>query len=360
MRLVDERPGVLTVSEACESLEMPRSAYYRERSPKRSQVRRRSHRRLSEAERERVLEALGSERFSDQSVRQVWAQLMDEDTYLCSVRTMYRILAENRAVRERRRQLRHPEYHRPELVATGPNELWSWDITKLKGPRKWNYFYLYVLMDVYSRKVVGWLLADRESSTLAVELIRHSCQREGIERDQLTVHADRGSSMRSKPVAHLLADLGVTKTHTRPYTSTDNPYSEAQFKTLKYQPDFPGRFGSIEDARAFLVRYFRWYNHDHCHSGIGLVAPAQRHDGTDRIVYENRQAVLNRFYEQHPERFVQGLPSPPELPGEVWINPPPHGEIRSTDQSRQAEIVQPGANVEVVFEGAGANAMIVV
>lgn len=359
MRLVDERAGVLTVSEACESLEMPRSSYYREQSARRSPVRRPSHRRLSQEERERVLEALRSERFCDQSPRQVWAELMDEDTYLCSVRTMYRILAQNRAVRERRRQLRHPEYTRPELVATGPNELWSWDITKLKGPRKWNYFCLYVLMDVYSRKVVGWLVAERETSTLAVELIRHSCRREGIERDQLTVHADRGSSMRSKPVAFLLADLGVTKTHSRPYTSTDNPYSEAQFKTLKYQPDFPERFGSIEDARAFLVRYFRWYNHEHCHSGIGLVSPAKRHDGTDKIVYEKRQAVLATFYEQHPERFVRGLPSPPGLPGEVWINPPREGKIRSTRRSRQEEIVQPGANVEVVFEGAGANAMIV-
>jgi putative transposase len=314
---------------------------------------------LSEEERERVLETLGSERFCDQSVRQVWAELMDEDTYLCSVRTMYRILAQNRGVRERRRQLRHPEYQRPELVASGPNELWSWDITKLKGPRKWNYFYLYVLMDVYSRKVVGWLVSERESSTLAVELIRHSCRREGIKRDQLTVHADRGSSMRSKPVAHLLADLGVTKTHSRPYTSTDNPYSEAQFKTLKYQPDFPERFGSIEDARAFLVRYFRWYNHEHCHSGIGLVSPAKRHDGTDKIVYEKRQAVLATFYEQHPERFVRGLPSPPKLPGEVWINPPRDGKIRSTHRSRQEEIVQSGANVEVVFEGVRPNAMIV-
>ena len=324
MKLVDDRPGVLTVTEACDSVELPRPTYYRARSIAGVGAKRRSPRRLSDPECQRVLETLISERFRDQSVRQVWAQLLDEGTYLCSVRTMYRILTENRAVRERRDQLRHPEYHRPELLATGPNQLWSWDITKLMGPRKWNYFYLYVILDVYSRKVVGWLLADRESSTLAVELIRQSCQREGIRSaaGELTVHADRGSSMRSKPVAFLLADLGVTKTHSRPYTSTDNPYSEAQFKTLKYQPDFPERFGSLEDARAFLRRFFDWYNHEHRHSGIGLVTPAQRHSGEDKIVYQERQTVLAAFYRQHPERFVRGVPVPPELPGDVWINKP--------------------------------------
>ena len=321
MSLVDDRPEMLTIGEACDAVDLPRASYYRARSVA-AVPSRRSRRRLSDAERERVLEALISERFRDQSVRQVWAQLLDEGTYLCSVRTMYRVLEENRAVRERRDQLRHPAYSRPELLATGPNQLWSWDITKLKGPRKWSYFYLYVIMDVYSRKVVGWLLADRESSTLAVELIRQSCQREGIRRDQLTVHADRGSSMRSKPVAFLLADLGVTKTHSRPYTSTDNPYSEAHFKTLKYQPDFPERFGSREDARTFLRRFFAWYNQAHRHSGIGLVTPAQRHSGEDKTVYRERQTVLAAFYVQHPERFVRGVPVPPELPGEVWINKP--------------------------------------
>ena len=323
MSLVADRPELLTISEACDSLELPRSTYYRAKAEPVERARAgRSHRRVSDRERQQVLETLISQRFCDQSVRQVWATLLDEGTYLCSVRTMYRILAEQQAVRERRNQLRHPAYSRPELLATGPNQLWSWDITKLKGPRKWSYFYLYDIMDVYSRKVVGWLVADRESSTLATELIRQSCAREGIKRDKLTVHADRGSSMRSKPVAFLLADLGVTKTHSRPYTSTDNPYSEAQFKTLKYQPDFPERFGSIEDARAFLVPFFDWYNNEHRHSGIGLVTPVQRHDGSDRQVYQNRQAVLKAFFERHPERFVRGVPSPPELPGEVWINKP--------------------------------------
>jgi putative transposase len=322
VKLVDERDNVLTVAEACESVELPRATYYRFKSPAEVTIGRRSHRRLTDVERRRVLETLTSERFCDLSVRQVWAQLLDEGIYLCSVRTMYRILKENKAVRERRDQLRHPEYQRPELLASSPNQLWSWDITKLKGPHKWNYFHLYVILDVYSRKVVGWLLANRESSTLAVELIRQSCQREGIVQGQLTVHADRGSSMRSKPVAFLLADLGVTKTHSRPYTSTDNPYSEAQFRTLKYQPDFPERFGSLEDARSFLRGFFAWYNDEHRHSGIGLVTPEQRHSGEDKLVYERRQTVLEQIYKRYPERFVHGMPSPPMLPKEVWINKP--------------------------------------
>jgi putative transposase len=322
VKLVDERDDILTVTEACESVELPRATYYRSKLSLEVTTRSQSPRRLTDSERRRVLEILISERFCDQSVRQVWATLLDEGRYLCSVRTMYRILSENQAVRERRNQLRHPEYQRPELLATGSNQLWSWDITKLKGPHKWNYFYLYVILDVYSRKVVGWLLANRESSTLAVELIRQSCQQEGIVREQLTVHADRGSSMRSKPVAFLLADLGVTKTHSRPYTSNDNPYSEAQFRTLKYQPDFPGMFGSLEDARVFLQSFFAWYNHEHRHSGIGLVTPAQRHSGEDKTVYSRRQIILETFYKQHPERFVHGIPSPPKLPTEVWINKP--------------------------------------
>lgn len=323
MTLVDERADVLTVAEACDTVGLARASYYRAKPSKEStEPTRRSHRRLSEDERQSVLGVLTSERFCDKSVRQVWAELLDDEAYLCSVRTMYRILAENAAVRERRDQRRHPEYTRPELLATGPNQLWSWDITKLKGPHTWTYYSLYVLMDVWSRKVVGWLLADRESSTLAVELIRQSCKREGIRENQLTVHADRGSSMRSKPVAFLLADLGVTKTHSRPYTSTDNPYSESGFKTLKYQPEFPERFGSLEDARAFLRHYFDWYNNEHRHSSLGLVTPAQRHRGTDKVVYEKRQEVMAAFYEKYPERFVKGMPRPPELPGEVWINKP--------------------------------------
>ena len=223
MRLVDDRPVALTIGAACAAVELSRATYYRLRSSAvNDSPLRRSPRRLSDSEREQVLETLISEPFRDQPVREVWAQLLDDGTYLCSIRTMYRILEENRAVRDRRDQLRHPEYHRPELLATGPNQLWSWDITKLKGPHTWSCFHLYVVMDVYSRKVVGWMVAYRESATLAVELIRQCCHREGIRPDQLTVHADRGPSMRSKPVAFLLADLGVTKTHSRPYTSTES------------------------------------------------------------------------------------------------------------------------------------------
>ena len=323
MKLVDERTDELTVAEACEAIDLARATYYRAESQTAPPASKRpSHRGLSDVECERVLELLVSDDYCDKSVRQVWAELIDGGTYCCSVRTMYRILAASGAVRERRDQLRHPEYTCPELLATGPNQLWSWDITKLLGPHKWTYYYLYVIMDVWSRSVVGWMVAERESATLAVELIRQSCERQSIGEHQLTVHADRGSSMRSKPVAFLLADLGVTKTHSRPYTSSDNPYSEAQFKTLKYQPEFPERFGSLGDARAFLRIYFDWYNNVHRHSGIGLVTPAQRHHGMDKVVYEKRQEVMVAFYQRHPERFVKGMPKPPELPGEVWINKP--------------------------------------
>jgi len=322
MDLVDTRPAVLSISEACLCLEFSRATYYRGKLSAKPSQPRRSHRALTPSERQTVLDVLCSERFRDQSVAQVWATLLDEERYLCSRRTMYRILNENRAVRERRDQLRHPEYQKPELLATGPNRVWSWDITKLKGPRKWNYFYLYVIIDIYSRKTVGWMVAERESATLAAELIRTTCQREGIGRDQLTIHADRGAAMRSKTVAFLLSDLGVTKTHSRPYTSTDNPYSEAQFKTLKYRPTFPQQFGCIQDARAFLRKFFVWYNSEHRHSGIGYVTAEQRHTGRDLMIYAHRQTVLTLAHQKHPERFVNGKPAPPELPGEVWINEP--------------------------------------
>jgi putative transposase len=323
VKLVQERPRILTVKEACQAVGLPRSTYnYALRHPDVRSGGWRSPRRLSDAERAHVLEVLVSERFCDLSVREVWAALIGEGVYLCSVRTMYRILAENAAVRERRAQLTHPEYKRPELLATGPNQVWSWDITKLKGPRKWTYYYLYVIMDIFSRKTVGWMVANMESATLAVKLISETCDREGIFRDQLTVHADRGSSMRSKPVAFLLSDLGVTKTHSRPYTSTDNPYSEAQFRTLKYRPEFPDRFGSIEDARAFCQGFFAWYNNEHHHSGIGLLTPHQMHSGQAEEISNQRQQVLGEAYRQHPERFVKGEPKPPKVPEAVWINKP--------------------------------------
>ncbi len=328
MRLVDERPRILTIVEACECIDMSRATYYRLKKPSlATPQKRRSHRRLSDDERQAVLTMLCSSRFRDMSVRQAWATLIDEGDYYCSIRTMYRILKENKAVRERRDQLTHPAYSKPELLATGPNQLWSWDITKLHGPAKWTYFYLYVILDVYSRKVVGWMVAQRESATLARKLIEETCAKEGITRDQLTVHADRGTSMRSKAVAFLLADLGITKTHSRPYTSNDNPYSEAQFKTLKYHPTFPKLFGSQQDARTFLSQFFTWYNHFHRHSGIGLVTPHQRHTGEDKNIALKRDQILAKAYERYPERFVSGKPKAPELPGEVWINKPNEKDI---------------------------------
>ena len=235
---------------------------------------------------------------------------------------MYRVLEEDGATRERRDQLVHPQYQKPELLASAPNQLWSWDITKLRGPAKWTYFYLYVILDVFSRYVVGWMVAPRESAELAKKLIEETCEKQEIQPNQLGLHADRGSAMRSKPVALLLADLSVTKTHSRPYTSNDNPYSESQFRTMKYRPEFPDRFGCIQDSRAFCQTFFPWYNDDHRHSGIGMMTPAMVHYGLAAVVRENRQATLDVAYAAHPERFVRRPPTPPHLPKEVWINKP--------------------------------------
>lgn len=317
---LSERTGV---SAACESLGVPRSSFYRARQPKSEpKPRPTPERALTPEEKEQVRQTLNSERFQDSAPRQVYATLLDDGKYLCSWSTMYRILNEHQEVRERRDQLRHPNYTKPELLATGPNQLWSWDITKLKGPAKWTYYYLYTILDVFSRYVPGWLIAECESATLAKQLIAESCTKQGIEPDQLTLHADRGSSMRSKTVAHLLADLGVTKTHSRPYVSNDNPYSESQFKTMKYRPDFPERFGSIQDARAWARPFFHWYNHEHHHSGLGLLTPVTVHYGQAQAVIEQRRKVLLAAYAAHPERFVRGEPKPPSLPTEVWINKP--------------------------------------
>ncbi len=240
---------------------------------------------------------------------------------------MYRLLAANGELRERRDQLTHPAYQRPELLATRPNEIWSWDISKLKGPATWTCFHLYVILDVFSRYCVGWTVQQREHADLAKALISQAVEQQRIERGQLTVHADRGTAMRSKPVAFLLADLGVLKTHSRPYTSTDNPYSEAQFKTLKYRPEFPNRFDSIEHARSFCRTFFDWYNHQHRHSGIGLMTPAAVHHGRAKELHAERQRVLAAAYAATPERFVRKPPTPPELPTAVWINKPTTEEV---------------------------------
>lgn len=276
-------------------------------------------------------DVLNSEIFQDKAPREVYATLLDEGRYLCYWRTMYRILAEHDEIRERRNQLRHPTYTKPELLATGPNQLWSWDITKLHGPGKWTYYYLYVILDVYSRYVVGWMVAERESAELAEQLIAETCAKQGIKPDQLTIHADRGSSMTSKPVALLLSDLGVTKTHSRPHVSNDNPYSEAQFKTLKYRPNYPERFGSIIDARSWGRAFFDWYNNQHHHTGIALLTPADVHGGRAEERLQQRQAILQQAYAAHPERFVRGAPVVPQLPDAAWINPPQGDAKPSTD-----------------------------
>jgi len=312
------------LAPACRALGVSRATAYRRRDPRPKGVPRPRPRpalALSDAERAAVLDVLHSERFVDRSPAQVYATLLDEGSYLASERTMYRVLGANDEVRERRDQLRHPAYVKPELLATRPNQLWSWDITKLKGPATWSWFHLYVLLDVFSRYVVGWLLALRESGTLADRLIAETVAKEGIT-SGLTIHADRGSSMTSKPVAFLLADLGITKSHSRPHVSDDNPFSEAQFKTLKYHPTFPQRFGSPEDARAFLGPFFDWYNTQHRHSGIGLLTPEMVHRGRGEEVRAARQTVLADAYAAHPERFVRKFPEPPALPTAVWINPP--------------------------------------
>lgn len=311
------------VESACDALGVARATFYRRRSPSVPRAARPiPARALSSAERESVRAMLNCERFQDCAPGAIQATLLDEGQYLCSTRTMYRILQEDGATRERRNQLTHPLYHKPELLATAPNQLWSWDITKLRGPVKWTYFYLYVILDVFSRYVVGWMVAPREGAELATKLIAETCEKQQIGRNQLSLHADRGSAMRSKPVALLLADLSVTKTHSRPYTSNDNPYSESQFRTMKYRPEFPGRFGCIQDSRAFCQAFFPWYNDDHRHSGIGMMTPATVHYGLAAAVSENRQVALNAAYAAHPERFVRRPPTPPQIPKQVWINKP--------------------------------------
>jgi len=277
---------------------------------------------LTAAEQATVRDTLNSPRFQDQAPRQVYATLLDEGTYLCSWSTMYRVLRTHDEVRERRNQLRHPAYTKPELLATAPRQLWSWDITKLKGAQPWTYYYLYLIMDVFSRYVVGWMVMEREAASVAEALIAETCAKEGIPPDQLTLHADRGSSMASKIVAQLLADLGVTKTHSRPHVSNDNPYSEAQFKTLKYRPDYPQAFGSVEDARAWTRGFVAWYNHEHHHTGLGLLTPAVVHHGQAEAMRKKRQVVLTAAQAAHPERFVRGEPRVPDVPSAVWINPP--------------------------------------
>ena len=323
MQAIETVSGTIGTAAACDALGVSRAAVYRSRQPaKPAVVRPAPPRALTPSERQVVLDTLHTARFVDQAPAEVHAALLDDGVYLCSPRTMYRILDAAGEVKERRDQVCRPSYAKPELLATRPNELWSWDITKLLGPVKWTYFYLYVILDVFSRYVVGWMVAPHESAALAERLIKDTCTKQAIAPGQLTVHADRGSSMRSKPVALLLADLGVVKTHSRPHVSNDNPFSEAQFKTLKYWSAFPERFGALEDARAFGQRFFAWYNHEHHHSGLGYLTPTMVHHGVAERIRDQRQAVLTAAYAAHPDRFVRRVPSPAPLPHMVWINPP--------------------------------------
>jgi putative transposase len=330
-RTVEELTPIIGTRPACRALGASHATIYRRRRPPAPRPRRprpTPTRALSETEREAVLAELHSERFGDSSPAQVWATLLDEGRYLASERTMYRLLeARHGGVRERRDQLTHPAYAKPELLSQRPNELWSWDISKLKGPAKWTYFYLYVILDVFSRYAVGWTVQYRETAQLAKALIEQATEQQQIGRDVLTVHADRGSPMRGKPVAFLLADMGITRSHSRPYTSTDNPYSEAHFKTLKYRPEFPERFDDIEHTRDFCRGFFHWYNHEHRHSGIGLMTPAAVHHGRAKELQSQRALVLAGAYTRNPERFVRRPPVPPQLPTAAWINKPDTKEV---------------------------------
>ena len=323
--------GEVGVAAACRALQLPRSALYRHRTAQRlcsstpvkpAAPARRPPLALSEHERRVVLEVLNSPRFANCAPAAIHAQLLDEGRYVASVRTMYRLLQGCAAVRERRNQLRHPEYTKPELLAVAPNQVWSWDITKLKGPVRGTCFHLYVILDIFSRYVVGWMVAEQETAELAEQLIADSAAKENIAPGTLTLHADRGSSMRSKPVATLLCDLGIAKSHSRPYVSDDNPYSEAQFKTLKYQPGFPARFGSLADARAHCATFFTWYNQQHRHSGIGMMTPESVHTGRAAEIRQLRQATLESAYERTPGRFKHRVPRQAKLPTAAWINPP--------------------------------------
>lgn len=327
---IAELTPTVGVRAACHAVGAAQAGYYRRHRTSPAPVRpapiphsqRHQPRALTETEREEILAELHSDRFADMAPAEVWAVLLDEGRYLGSVSTFYRLLRTAGEVKERRRQATHPAAVKPELVATQANSVWSWDITKLRGPAKWTYYYLYVILDIYSRYVVGWMVAHRETAALAEVLIRQTCAKQGIEQAQLTLHADRGSSMTSKPVAFLLADLGVTQSHSRPHVSNDNPYSEAQFKTLKYRPDFPTRFGSIEEARRHCQTFFSWYNEEHRHGGLGLHTPADVHYGTAQAIRDKRAGVLDTAYADHPERFVRKPPQPPKLPTTTWINKP--------------------------------------
>lgn len=317
----------LGLKPVCSALGVPRATVYRHRQPRpRPVARPKPERALSSIERETVLQTLNSEQYADLAPAQVYNQLLDAGQYLCSIRSMYRILDDHSQVRERRNVLRHPRYQRPELLATGPNQGWAWDITKLLGPVKWSYYHLYVLLDIFSRYVVGWLIAESEKASLAKRLIAESCHKHGVQPGQLTLHADRGTSMTAKTTAQLLADLSIAESHSRPRVSDDNPFSEAHFKTLKYRPGFPDRFGSLQHAQAVCRQLFTWYNTEHRHSGLAYLTPEVVHHGRAQDFLQRRQRVLDQAHATNPDRFIRAAPNVPQLPAAVWINPPEKGE----------------------------------
>jgi len=320
--------GKVSMVLACNAMEIKRATAYRALKPVPvvSEVSvepiRVIPRALPGEERKEVLGLLNSEQFVDKSPHEVYARLLDDGMYKCSVRTMYRILSENNEVRERRQIVQRSHYKKPELVSTSPNQVWSWDITKLLGPEKWVYFYLYVLMDIFSRYVVGWLIADKESASLAKELISESCEKQKIEPHQLTIHSDRGGPMKAQSVAQLYASLGVLPSLSRPSVSNDNPFSESQFKTAKYHCSYPGRFGSLVDSLTWARGFFPWYNDEHYHSGLRYFTPKQVHYGLANAALAIRSKALVAAFQAHPERFVKGTPTHKGVPTEVWINPP--------------------------------------
>jgi putative transposase len=326
MVLAIELAPSVGIALACRALGVARAGFYRRQKPTILPVpakdRNPSPRALNVTERRDVLDLLNSKEFVDRAPAQVHAALLDQGIYHCSTRTMYRILHDNQEVRERRDQLQHPHYHKPELIASGPRQVWSWDITLLPGPGKGSRYHLYVILDIFSRYAVGWLLAHRECSELASRLIRETCEKQDVNSEQLTIHSDRGPAMKSHTVAQLLAALGVVKSHSRPHISNDNPFSESQFKTFKYQPDFPDRFASYDEALAYCTQFFDWYNNHHYHSGLSMLTPASVHYGTDAGIVANRRRILEAAYAAHPERFVNGLPTQKIAPETVWINRP--------------------------------------
>lgn len=334
MEAAQQLGPVVGLAVACAALGVARATLYRRRRPPTPpRPRPTPPRALSAAERGDVLAVLHEERFVDKAPAEVYAELLDEGTYLCSPRTMYRILDSEKEVRERRDQLRHPPRSVPRLTATAPNQVWSWDITKLLGPVKGQVFHLYVMLDIFSRYVVGWMLAQSESAQLAARLIRHCCATQEVVPGQLTIHADRGTAMTSKTLEQLAIEMDIGKSHSRPRVSNDNPFSESQFKTAKYRPDFPDRFGSAQDARVWARRFFGWYNDEHHHSALGLLTPADVHLGRAAAILEHRQHVLTGAFAAHPERFVNGPPEPQRPADQVWINPPQADSALTTEAS---------------------------